>query len=222
MDTPHWFPSGACSQLDAATKPSSVPRLVSDPLLLTGALDQTLSRGRPFLCPCCCQHDEEHNAPSTLPEPIVRITHDSAWACTRWGLPCPDCHQSSGALLPHLFTLTCSGKTQRFIRPSAVHSLWHFPSTQAAPVRVCWAGWALPTTVSYRARTFLPEPNQSENQSAPEQSPCCIKQLYAEELGVFACRNPHFRVQSGHVQSPGHDVGRSRAGTRPQAGARSR
>ena len=30
----------------------------------------------------------------------------AACACTRWGLPCPDCHQPSGALLPHLFTLT--------------------------------------------------------------------------------------------------------------------
>ncbi len=28
------------------------------------------------------------------------------WACWRWGLPCRDCHQSRGALLPHHFTLT--------------------------------------------------------------------------------------------------------------------
>ncbi len=28
------------------------------------------------------------------------------WACWRWGLPCRDCHQPRGALLPHHFTLT--------------------------------------------------------------------------------------------------------------------
>ncbi len=31
---------------------------------------------------------------------------ETVWPCTRWGLPCLGCHQSSGALLPHLFTLT--------------------------------------------------------------------------------------------------------------------
>ncbi len=28
------------------------------------------------------------------------------WSCSGWGLPCPVCYQSGGALLPHLFTLT--------------------------------------------------------------------------------------------------------------------
>ncbi len=70
MDTPRRFPSGACSQLDAPGKPSSVPRLVSDPFLLTGALDQTLPRGRLFLCPCCCQHDEEQTLPAPYPSHI--------------------------------------------------------------------------------------------------------------------------------------------------------
>jgi hypothetical protein len=40
----------------------------------------------------------------------------TACACTRWGLPCLDCHQSSGALLPHRFTLTppqCEARQQR-------------------------------------------------------------------------------------------------------------
>ena len=32
------------------------------------------------------------------------------WSCSGWGLPCPACCQPSGALLPHLFTLT-------YIRP---------------------------------------------------------------------------------------------------------
>ena len=29
------------------------------------------------------------------------------WPCSDWGLPCHDCCQSRGGLLPHLFTLTC-------------------------------------------------------------------------------------------------------------------
>ena len=28
------------------------------------------------------------------------------WPCSGWGLPCLRCHHRSGALLPHLFTLT--------------------------------------------------------------------------------------------------------------------
>src|SRR5688500_2920289 len=34
------------------------------------------------------------------------MNYETACACTRWGLPCLDCRQSSGALLPHRFTLT--------------------------------------------------------------------------------------------------------------------
>ena len=78
-----------------------------------------------------------------------------AWACTRWGLPCLACRQTSGALLPHPFTLACSPRRT----PSAVCFLRHFPSPAIAPSRAWTGGWALPTTVSCRARTFLtPEP----------------------------------------------------------------
>ena len=31
------------------------------------------------------------------------------WSCSVWGLPCPGLHNPSGALLPHLFTLTPAG-----------------------------------------------------------------------------------------------------------------
>jgi len=42
-------------------------------------------------------------------------------SCSRWGLPCRDRCRPRGALLPHLFTLTChrNGRRYRF--------LWHFP-----------------------------------------------------------------------------------------------
>jgi len=67
------------------------------------------------------------------------------WPCSRWGLPCPACHHASGALLPHRFTLACGPLVAD---PSAVCSLWHFPWA--------FARWALPTTVPFGVRTFLP------------------------------------------------------------------
>jgi hypothetical protein len=33
---------------------------------------------------------------------------DPVWPCFEWGLPCDLCLQRPGALLPHLFTLTCA------------------------------------------------------------------------------------------------------------------
>ena len=67
-------------------------------------------------------------------------------ACWRWGLPCDRCHQRPGALLPHLFNLTCEPRTA----PSAVCFLWHCPSGRP--------GSPLATTVSCPVRTFLPRP----------------------------------------------------------------
>ncbi len=78
------------------------------------------------------------------------------WPCTRWGLPCLDCRQPSGALLPHHFTLTCqaaSGLT------SAVCFLWRCPAQGSRLPR----GWALPTTVPCRVRTFLGLPMESRD-----------------------------------------------------------
>jgi len=43
-------------------------------------------------------------------------------SCSRWGLPCRPCHQGRGALLPHRFTLACSGCPM-----PAVCFLWHCP-----------------------------------------------------------------------------------------------
>ena len=43
-------------------------------------------------------------------------------SCSRWGLPCRPCRQGRGALLPHRFTLACSGCPM-----PAVCFLWHCP-----------------------------------------------------------------------------------------------
>src|SRR5438045_1702254 len=48
------------------------------------------------------------------------------WSCSVWGLPCPAHYCASGALLPHLFTLTSAVA-------KAVCSLLHFPSSGLEP-----------------------------------------------------------------------------------------
>jgi len=48
-----------------------------------------------------------HQTPqATYPRANTGYHYSSIWSCSRWGLQCPNCHQSSGALLPHHFTLT--------------------------------------------------------------------------------------------------------------------
>jgi len=59
------------------------------------------------------------------------------WSCSVWGLPCQPRYRGSGALLPHLFTLTPAPRQQAGLgMPSpkrgvaeAVCFLWHWPST---------------------------------------------------------------------------------------------
>ena len=65
--------------------------------------------------------------------------------------------QSAGALLPHRFTLTASDGSA-----AAVYFLLHFPWPRGR--------WALPTTVPYGARTFLPprpKPRPATAQTTP-------------------------------------------------------
>jgi hypothetical protein len=51
------------------------------------------------------------------------------WSCSVWGLPCPRLYSRSGALLPHLFTLTTAwGSLLDWSRRRAVCFLWHWPS----------------------------------------------------------------------------------------------
>ena len=53
-----------------------------------------------------------------------QLDRRAAWACTRWGLPCPGCHQSGGALLPHHFTLTCAGLCHGVARYPAIGGIF--------------------------------------------------------------------------------------------------
>ena len=58
-----------------------------------------------------------------------------AWACTRWGLPCPACHHAGGALLPHPFTLACADASVGHRRFAFCGT---FPRRRPPPIpRVC-------------------------------------------------------------------------------------
>jgi hypothetical protein len=74
-------------------------------------------------------------------------------SCSRWGLPCPSCHQESGVLLPHRFTLAGIAVA----RVPAVCFLLHFPSSHL--------DWPLASTLPNGARTFL------DGKTAPPRPP---------------------------------------------------
>src|SRR5205085_7753111 len=48
---------------------------------------------------------------------VPRATRSSLpiWSCSVWGLPCPSHYCDSGALLPHLFTLTSMLPSRRYV-----------------------------------------------------------------------------------------------------------
>ena len=77
----------------------------------------------------------------------------------------------AGALLPHRFTLTCAHE-----EPSAVYSLLHFPYSHER--------WALPTTASCGARTFL----QQQNCQRPFNSLRKAIVLHSFLIDLSACR----------------------------------
>ena len=61
---------------------------------------------------CLKQPTQEQYGPYLFTE----VNCSSIWSCSRWGLPCHDCCQSCGALLPHHFNLTCYHKgNERYI-----------------------------------------------------------------------------------------------------------
>ncbi len=86
---------------------------------------------------------------SGLPEGRTsRPNTPSYLALHRVGFTWQTCRHASGALLPHLFTLTrrrC-GDMPHTARP-AVYFLWHLPAG--------FPDWALPSTLLCGVRTFL-------------------------------------------------------------------
>jgi hypothetical protein len=107
--------------LQAAYKPNSVEDGHSSRRRITAALQQPTRRFQrpPF------QVATRLGAPDRHASVAVGQAADSLpiWSCSVWGLPCPRLYSRSGALLPHLFTLT------RRFRGRAVFFLWHWPSS---------------------------------------------------------------------------------------------
>ena len=74
---------------------------------------------------CLCS---QYPGPVSLARNLERAAPRSPiWPCTRWGFPCLVACASSGALLPHLFTLARVACATR-----AVCFLWHYPSGRLA------------------------------------------------------------------------------------------
>ena len=92
------------------------------------------------------------------PVPLSRGAERAAprfpiWPCTRWGFPCLRACAWSGALLPHLFTLTADRSQRRS------KFLWHFPSGRLAaspPACIPTQLLGLRGIAPYGVRTFLP------------------------------------------------------------------
>ncbi len=77
------------------------------------------------------------------------------WSCSVWGLPCPVHYCPGGALLPHLFTLTSSLRSRRYVFCGT------FRRTRLnAPSRT------LSGTLLCGVRTFLSLPAQPEENSS--------------------------------------------------------
>jgi len=94
--------------------------------------------------------DTSPHPSSSLPEGRASNPNTPSYlALHRVGFTWQTCHHASGALLPHLFTLTrrCSEAMLRTTRP-AVCFLWHLPAG--------FPDWALPSTLLSGVRTFLP------------------------------------------------------------------
>ena len=78
-------------------------------------------RGQPFIWAEDCSPAQAANpdfSERSVPAP-VKGHEVPIWPCSGWGLPCGDCRQPPGALLPHPFTLAPTS--------GAVCSLWHCP-----------------------------------------------------------------------------------------------
>ena len=109
----------------------------------------------------------------------------SIWSCSGWGLPCHRCCHRRGALLPHHFNLTARVPANRSTR-LAVYFLWHFPWARAPQ--------ALPGTLPYGARTFLPARERAER--LPGRLPT------GSVLDSGRSGGPGLRAQQFHVSAP--------------------
>ncbi|VFN07331.1 MAG: hypothetical protein BECKG1743D_GA0114223_113031 [Candidatus Kentron sp. G] len=120
------------------------------------------------------------------------------WSCSGWGLPCHPSYLGRGALLPHLFTLTCLSPVCLALgKKRAVYFLWHFPWTRVPQ--------ALPGTLPCGARTFLrtgTEPLSSPTRPArygdcPASSRADSVGIRRKKIYLFRCPASGIRKNNG-------------------------
>ena len=103
------------------------------------------------------------------------------WSCSVWGLPCPRHYCRSGALLPHLFTLTLASPPRRYVfcgtfRPSDLNLMSR----------------TLSGTLLCGVRTFLS--SRPKTREATVRSGCLRESLYSMRTALSAsrfCRASH-------------------------------
>ena len=93
------------------------------------------------------------------------------WSCSVWGLPCLRHYCRSGALLPHLFTLTIawSSLLDEF-RAMAVCFLWHWPSMRLD----AHVPDVIRHTALWSSDFPLPDPCSRKDPAATARSSCQI------------------------------------------------
>ena len=104
--------------------------------------------------------------------PLARQRFPPIWSCSVWGLPCLRLYSRSGALLPHLFTLTASFRTRRY-----------FLCGTSRPEALTLRSRTLSGTLPCGVRTFLSRRSFAAHQ---QRSPSrLLPQSYAQRHGCF-------------------------------------
>jgi hypothetical protein len=83
-------------------------------ILSAGLLQQDGHSSRPRIAAGLKRPTRRFDAPSRHVPGLTR-KFLPIWSCSVWGLPCPPHYCDSGALLPHLFTLTLASPSRRYI-----------------------------------------------------------------------------------------------------------
>ena len=124
-----WKAPGSCWGTPGPHCKQPVSRILSRTAIPLGLPLLTGSSNLPggFRSPPACAAEDDPRwraGPARMCGRSGRAAHFlPIWSCSVWGLPCLRRYRLSGALLPHLFTLTFASCEAR-----AVCSLWHWPS----------------------------------------------------------------------------------------------
>jgi len=171
--------------VQAARKPNSVLDDHSSRRDIAGALKQPTRRFR--LMACAIRNALHLVAPGRYAFAAEEMPCESLpiWSCSVWGLPCRDCYQPRGGLLPHPFTLT-AGRVHGFC------SLRNKPNSLRRFAFCCTGRTyvlkrkprTLSGTLPWGVRTFLPLSTASRERRRSSGRLHKYKSTGSEESGV--------------------------------------